>query len=241
MSTTDMSDTGFPDLVYAPTSNMFSFGAQVLISATCLASLAISYRCRKLVRLSTERRAESLLRDLDEEEVCHVPVEIGVGGQGPSGLPREDPSVMQHRVVGDGGDSLASLTEATFVFDTAERGGEPKRKILKRIRRGHKRQFVKWWVTWGKAQFPSAWRGATAADRVCIMNALCREMRQQSVRDADIQRVKDVVVLGILTPSCYEADAARLEATWAVERRQSCTRGLWNWMWGKGLSLGQVR
>lgn len=234
---------GLPTLGISPLGahNMI-IGFQLALSAGYLASLAFRYRLRKLVGVKTEMRAAQFLSDMSQEEVRDVPVELGANKPGsPCGLPRDDPSVAQHRVVGDGGDSLSSLTEATFVLDTAERGGEPNRKILKRIRRGHKRQFVKWWVNWGKAQFPSAWRGATAADRVCMLNALCREMRMQSVRDADIQRVKDEIVLGIMIPSDDERRVAKMEATWAVQQQQDSTRGLWNWMWGRGLAVGQVR
>lgn len=198
---------------------------------------------RKVVSFGVERSARRLLSDVDADEVADVPANDGGRRRVGEGLmSRDDPSVWQHMVVTDETNiSLAAITEPVFTFETAERGGEPKTKILKKIRRGHKRQFVKWWIDWGKAQFPSAWRGITSADRVCILNALCREMKAQSVRDADIRRVKDLVVLGIITPSADEAMAAKMEATWTVQERQDSTRGLLNWRWGRGLAIGQVR
>jgi len=133
--------------------------------------------------------------------------------------------------------SLESVTEEVIEVESGGRGEDGRPVRLRRIRRRRRSGFVAYWVNWGKAQFPTAWRGSSAADRVCITTALTRQMRSQSVRDADIARVKDEIVLGILTPSAAEVRVARMEATWAVQQRQEATRGLVNMRGGVGLVL----
>lgn len=205
------------------------------------------YRLSKLVSYRTEIRSRGLLRVIDNNDSDgYLPGELLArerGEPGALGIVGDgvDARVQQHGLGPLGGDSLTDFTEPAYAVDTVERGGAPVGKVLKKIRRGGRMGFVKWWVSWGKAQFPTAWRGATAADRVCITNALTREMKAQSVRDHDIVRVKDMVVLGILTPNQWEKEAAEMEASYAVQERQQATRGLFNYWGGRGLSLGQTR
>jgi hypothetical protein len=66
---------------------------------------------------------------------------------------------------------------------------------------------------------------ASEADRVCITQQLCREMRAANVRNADIARVKDLVVVAILTPSTYEANSNRVLASGVLGNRQRQARG----------------
>lgn len=214
---------------------------------TCLGTyMGVRYALRKLVSWRSELKARILLDVLDTPEVEDlIPIEaIGVRNEVDEGVDviavrgNEDADVV---IPWLGGESLCDVTDPCFSLESHERGGARTAKALRRIRRGCRNAFVKWWVNWGKSQFPSAWRGITVADRTCITNALCREMRTQSVRDADIQRVKDLIVLGIVTPSIDELEAARMEASYAVQERQGATRGLWNWFGGRGLQVGQVK
>nr|UHS72175.1 MAG: hypothetical protein [Tombusviridae sp.] len=126
----------------------------------------------------------------------------------------------------------AYITEPSNEFETDGRGAETRIVALRKIRRGFKMPFIKYWVTWGKAQFPNVWRGASTADRVCIANALVREMKSQSVRNADIVRVKDAIVLGICSASADEVAARTMEASWAMQQRQEQTYG-----WSNGMGL----
>nr|QKI28845.1 hypothetical protein 1 [Ginkgo biloba tombusvirus] len=176
-------------------------------------------RPTNVVGVVDEALASSLLGVVD----CDDPNELGPVGEW------ED--------LGD----LDQVTEQCVSHETPGRGEAPKRQALKRVRRGFRRPFVAYWVNWGKAQFPSAWRGASDADRVCITNALVREMRSRSVRDFDISRVKDEVVLGILLPNAAEVRVARMEATLCVEERQQSARGLVNRGGGSGLQLGRAK
>lgn len=155
-----------------------------------------------------------------------------------------DPGVRQGIVDEDDpypNECMENLCATVEVVEGDRRGADGARVRLKTIRRGCRNAFVKYWVQWTKVQFPSAWRSATAADRVCIANALTREMRARSVRDKDIASVKDVIVILALTPSAAETFAAQLEASWAIEAAQMASRGWVNKRGGTGLQLGSQR
>jgi hypothetical protein len=93
-------------------------------------------------------------------------------------------------------------------------------KLVERAIVGPSDRFVRGWIAWGKATFPGVWRKPSEADRRVIEVALCREMRARSVRHADIARVKDRIVLGVLTPSQYEVEACEMERSAVLGKRQ---------------------
>lgn len=87
------------------------------------------------------------------------------------------------------------------------------------VRRSLARNFVAKWVSWGKAEFPGAYRSSAVADRVCIESRLCRKMREQFVRDCDIARYKGRIMVGIFVPSDAELEEQRLFASVTVGDR----------------------
>lgn len=128
------------------------------------------------------------------------------------------------------------------VLQTDHCGGKPKRVRMRAITRDQGWRFVRWWVNWGKAEFPGAYRGKREkeTDRICIEHRLRSEMRKHSVRDVDIARYLPSIVVGITTPSTSEAQAERMLQTNAVRLRReeaepvgSATRLLWDVLWGK--------
>jgi hypothetical protein len=202
----------------------------MLIKFTCLlGSVVVAVVAkwpRRHVGREDEERARALLRAADAEGAAEFYGPLEQVAAAASGVDLDD---------------VERALEVCHVTETQARGDVGKATAVRKVRRGGKYPVLWHWINWGKVQFPSAWRGATAADRVCIMNALVREMRARSMRDADIARLKDQIVLGVLTPSSYELEAARMEATWAVEKRQDETRGLTNKKGGRGLQLGSAR
>lgn len=107
-----------------------------------------------------------------------------------------------------------------------------------RVRRAAGRRFVSQWVAWGKAEFPGAYRSLAMADRICIEQRLCKEMRKRHIRDVDIARYKGRIVQGIMLPSPEEREDERL---WASTRYGDLKRaGLpqkqsWlGWLSGRG-------
>jgi uncharacterized protein YheU (UPF0270 family) len=183
---------------------------------------------RKVVSRRVERELRDLRRVCDDEEYERV------GIDGSARMTAEEWDAVDT-------DNMDALMEDVIVVEGSARGELGTKKTVKRVRRGCKNAFVKYWVAWAKVQFPNAWRGASSLDRVCITNALTREMRSRSVRDSDIARVKDQVVLLTLLPSATEALVAQMEASHEAYRAQEAARGWRNAKGSSGLQLGGVR
>lgn len=126
--------------------------------------------------------------------------------------------------------------DVVVVTESDHRGGAPKKVRVRRVQRKQGWRFVRWWVNWGKAEFPSAYRSKLKeADRTCIEHRLRAEMRKRSVRDADVAMYLPQVVVGIMTPSRREAEAERMLQTRAIQMRREEARPLgriWDVLWG---------
>lgn len=126
--------------------------------------------------------------------------------------------------------------EVIVVTESEARGERPKKVRLRRIKREQGWRFIRYWVKFGKAEFPSAYRSRMKeADRVCIEYRIRGEMRKRSVRDADIATYLPTVVAAIMTPSAHEVEAERMLVTQTVQRRREEARPLgklWDVLWG---------
>lgn len=176
---------------------------------------------RRHVSFQVECDARDLLRAVDEE-----PESFATEGQ----LVAEDGEVVP---------CLADPTES--IFEPDQTGSEVegvKVSGKRRVRRTFGNLFVNKWVSWGKAEFPGAWRTTTEADRKCIEQRLCKEMRKHTIRDRDISRFKGMIMVGICTPSSMEVHEAELWASLTIGDRARAARNVkrsWlGWIAGRG-------
>lgn len=156
--------------------------------------------------------------------------------------PVEDVTLLmgdgEHPIVEDGTALIMEPTPNGDESHEAEAGcPEPKFEWKLRVRRAHGRKFVGKWVAWGKAEFPGAYRSTSMADRMCIEQRLCKEMRKEAVWDRDIVKYKSRIMIGILLPSREEVEEERIWATTAAGDRkragQPAGRSWWGWLSGR--------
>lgn len=110
------------------------------------------------------------------------------------------------------------------------------------VRRGGKNKFYRHWVFWGKAKFPTAWRGASKADLDCITLALSREMAAAGVRCDCIAQSVDIIAAQVILPNRQQASAAMWLASRAagdVQRTASGWAPMRTWAeWFTGRKAG---
>nr|WPR18306.1 MAG: hypothetical protein [Chemarfal virus 166] len=166
-----------------------------------------------------------------------------------SGYPDEFAVAEQREILGEDArvvDDAHGVADGDDGTDEVMVRGVAKRRVSRNPDRMPR--FIRKWVDWGKTEFPSAWRQRRQLDVECIMRALCRKMREEDVRDADIARYKDRILLGIMMPSDTEIETQRMLATEAGGQWQRAgdgwqvgnTRGILGWLFGKkrGASFG---
>jgi hypothetical protein len=149
-------------------------------------------------------------------------------------------------------DDLSALAAANDELNDPEAIEDDGTEMVEVGGRGHKRvrndrrappRFIRKWVAWGKAEFPTVWRSRKQADVDCVMRALTRNMRENHVRDRDIQRYKDRICMGICFPSEDEVMVQQMMATRGAGAWQRAADG-WKpqnrtwWEWATGADVG---